>query len=491
MQRAVNIKSLLQSKQSLDGPAFESYMAHLGVDIRVAELEDLEVLAQSLEDAGCKITEFDMFHVGYKIPQIGKEFDLLRFGKDSVINIELKNDCTEAKILKQLLRNKYYLSFLGKNVYNFTFVSKTKNLYYLNHAELLEAVSIEQLAQHLSGQAAAVTSDIDHLFEPSDYLVSPFNLTARFLAGQYFLTHQQEEVKEKVIKGLTRPENAKFFSISGAAGTGKTLLTYDIARQLKNQGESVLIIHCGQLNHGHEELIKSSWHITPIKGYAAKNLANFDLVVIDEAQRIYKPQLDDIVSKTQINKNCCIFSYDSSQTLSNQEAYNDIPTEIQKIGGLNSFRLSEKIRTNKEIAALIKMLFNKKRPSIPISGKNVSINYFNNNEDAKDYLKGLDPKEWEVLRFTPSQYNTEHHEKYYDTWSKTSHKVIGQEFDGVAIAIDQYFTYDEDGNLSYRDRAYYAPVKMLFQNITRARKRLNLVIINNEELMARCLKILQ
>lgn len=98
---------------------------------------------------------------------------------------------------------------------------------------------------------------------------------------------------------------------------------------------------------------------------------------------------------------------------------------------------------------------------------------------------------WEVLRFTPSQYNKEHHKQYFDSFSKTSHEVIGQEFDGVAIAMDKYFTYDAAGDLTYSGGAYYAPVKMLFQNITRARRRLNLVIIANEEILERCLAILK
>lgn len=95
------------------------------------------------------------------------------------------------------------------------------------------------------------------------------------------------------------------------------------------------------------------------------------------------------------------------------------------------------------------------------------------------------------MRFTPSQYKNEHHEKYSNTFGKTSHKVIGQEFDGVVVTMDQYFAYDPNGELAYRGGAYYYPVKMLFQNITRARKRINIVIINNEELLNRCMHVLQ
>ena len=136
------------------------------------------------------------------------------------------------------------------------------------------------------------------------------------------------------------------------------------------------------------------------------------------------------------------------------------------------------------------MLF-KKTKSIPISSYgNIQINYFQTPGDAKQYLDDLDMDKWEVLRFTPSLFNREHHQKYFDVKAKTSHEVIGQEFDAVAIAIDEYFKYDETGDLIYVGDTFYASVSMLLQNITRARKRLNIVLINNEALLTRCLEIL-
>ncbi|MDD2357016.1 MAG: hypothetical protein PHX13_03785 [Thiovulaceae bacterium] len=35
---------------------------------------------------------FENYYLNYEIPQIGKEFDLLRIGTDSIINIELKSE---------------------------------------------------------------------------------------------------------------------------------------------------------------------------------------------------------------------------------------------------------------------------------------------------------------------------------------------------------------------------------------------------------------
>ena len=256
-------------------------------------------------------------------------------------------------------------------------------------------------------------------------------------------------------------------------------------------GGKPLIIHCGQLNDGHRELMENGWVIVPIKAYSSLDLESFDLVIIDEAQRIQQKQLDSIIEKAKLASCCCIFSHDKRQTLSRWEEKTDISAKIASIGLIVEYKLSEKIRTNKEIAAFIKMLFNRKR-SLPISSDgNIEINYFKTIEDAKSYLDSLDKGRWEVLRFTPSQYNNEHHEKYSEVSCRTSHKVIGQEFDGVAVPIDQYFSYDQNGYLIYRGGAYYDPPKMLFQNISRCRKRLNLVIIGNVELLNRCITILE
>jgi len=493
MLKRINIKSLLQAKDSLQEEGFKGFLNHYGIDIKGAEIEDLRSLAKALGDIGCSIGAFDRFYVGNKIPQISKEFDLLRFGRKCIVNIELKSNCSEEKIRKQLIRNKYYLSFIGRKVYAFTFVSELQELYFLRDDEQLEKTKVDHLAELLTTQEIDDTEAPDALFNPSDYLVSPFNSTGKFLAGEYFLTNQQEDVKNQIIDSLNPPKAAKFISIIGSAGTGKTLLTYDIARHFILIGgeRKPLIIHCGQLNGGHIELIKNGWAITAIKNYGNHDLANYDLVIFDEAQRIYPKQLDTIIEKVRLAKCCCIFSHDKLQTLANWEEKSDVSGKIGSINPITPYKLSEKIRTNKEIAAFIKMLFNSKK-SLPISTNgNIEINYFNTSEDAKSYIDALDESKWEILRFTPSQYKKEHHEKYSEESNRTSHQVIGQEFDGVAVTIDKFFSYADNGDLIYTGSAYYDPPKMLFQNITRSRKKLNVIIIGNEELLNRCIAILQ
>ena len=357
--------------------------------------------------------------------------------------------------------------------------------------ELLKEVNFLDLAKLLFEQKLINVEDIDKLFNPSDYLVSPFNSTEKFIENKYFLTQQQELAKKQIIDRLRDNSKANFFAVIGGAGTGKTLLIYDIAKEMINKGKKVLLIHCGYLNNGHIKLnTLSNWIIVPVKSYCYYNLSDYDLVIIDEAQRMYANQIDDIVTKNLSFTGNSIFSYDKLQTLSTWEEKTNIAEKINSIPSITQYKLSEKIRTNKDVSSFIKMLFDKNNNKLELTKDNIEISYFNNDDDTKEFLEILSKQDWKVLRFTPSQYIAERHVRSALTTSETSHTIIGQEFDNVVVVIDQCFLYNEFGKLQYGCNSYYHPVKMLFQNITRTRKKIHVVIINNAEILNRCLLIL-
>jgi len=488
----INILSLVQAKDSLELENYKNFLVHFGIEIKDEEVNDLKSLIDILNDKEGIKSIFSQFYVSFTIPQVAKEFDLLRFGEESIINIELKSTSTEDKIIKQLKQNRYYLKFINKKVYNFTFVSSESKLYYLNDSNILEEVDFIVLAKILYEQKVKNIENIDKLFNPSDYLVSPFNSTKKFIDDKYFLTQQQISIKSKIIDILKDKTKANFFAVTGSAGTGKTLLTYDIAKEIISNGQKVLIIHCGYLNDGQTQLNTTyNWKIIHIKSYKKHDLSSYNLIIVDESQRMYIKQVEDIELKIKSINGNCIFSYDKVQTLSIQEEKNNIGQKIEDISSIDLNKLSEKIRTNKEIARFIKMLFNKKR-NIPLASKdNIEISYFDNDIDAKEFLSVLETKGWKVIRFTPSQYNNEVHNKHSLYTSETSHGIIGQEFDSVVVTIDKCFFYNDEGKLQYRCQSYYHPVKMLFQNLTRTRKKLHIVIVDNNEILNRCLSVLK
>jgi hypothetical protein len=488
--KPINIFSLLQAKATLSDENYNIYKKYYGFNIKKAEINDLEKLANTLRGVNTHIGSFNNFYVGYKIPQIGKEFDLLRFGQQSIIDIEIKSIYDPEKVRMQLQQNLHYLGFTGLYIYACTFVSSTGEVYTLANGDQLSKVNPDSLAEIITNHVHDERVEPDALFKPSDYLVSPFNSTDKFIKQKYFLTQQQKEIKNLIMNAVGSKHGPLFVGISGSAGTGKTLLTYDIARRFKDDGLNILLIHCGQLNQGHYALIEDGWNICQIKDYPLSDLIQIDAIIIDEAQRIRHEQFDSLVSHVTLRGCILIFSFDASQTLSKKESNDDIAGKIGAIASEFSYKLSTKIRTNKEISDFTTLLFNSRDTAKMNKSENIQINYFNNLGDAKAYLYGLNDSGWEVLRFTPSQFNREHHQKYYPFCVKTSHEVIGQEFDSVAIAVDNFFKYNDNGDLSYSGNAYYESAKMLFQNITRARRRLNLVIIDNQEVLHRCLSIL-
>lgn len=480
----------MQAYTSLDPAEYDAYKKHYGIDISNNEVEDLGAFASNMYLVLPFVNIFDVFFVGYKIQHISKEFDLLRFGDNYILNIELKNSSTEEKIKNQLIRNKYYLSHINKVIHNLSFITNTNTLYKLDNNNNLEIVDFNLLTQLLTNQNLLKIQNPDELFNPSDYLVSPFNSTDKFTNNQYFLTGQQEIIKGKILTAINK-SMPDFISVNGGPGTGKTLLIYDIVKCVQDK-KRTLIVHCGNLNEGHLKLNRLGWNIIPIKSLKYYDLNDFDLVVIDETQRIYAIQFDQLTTNIKNSSTACIFSYDKQQTLSSQEIRADIEGKINAVAGISKFKLSDKIRTNKEISSFIKLLFNNQRHDIIFSNcGNIDFNYFTDLVTVKNYIQLVSNSGWEVLRLTPSLHTTEHHESYSDIYSKNSHAVIGQEFDNVAVVMDEYFSYDGSGSLTYQSRTYYDSVKMLFQNITRTRKRLKLIIINNKQVLGRCLSILK
>ena len=119
MINPVNIFYLTRIDPNAPIEDFNQYLQVLSnsnVSLKCQERESLYRLVNLLLEHGADIDEFGGFTVSYSIPQIGKEFDLLKIGMESVLNIELKSEPVgQDKIASQLKRNKYYLRHLSNS----------------------------------------------------------------------------------------------------------------------------------------------------------------------------------------------------------------------------------------------------------------------------------------------------------------------------------------------------------------------------------------
>ena len=495
--KTINLKNLVDSYKSLSVETLSSYLGFYGIELAekgkncglsANELDCMTSFIELFKTTHDSISLLDNFFVGYMIPQIGKEFDLLRFNKANVVNIELKSKASEDKILKQLKRNRYYLQFLDKEVSLFTYIQETRKLYMLDE-DHLTSVSRDELYKELIKDCDEF-DDINKLFNPSNYLISPFNSTKKFMEEEYFLTEHQEEIRTNVMK-VVETSTTEFMALTGAAGTGKTLLTYDIAKELRNKGKRVLIVHCAQLNSGQKILQNNyEWDICMAKTIKDTDLTQYDIIIVDEAQRIYQAQFNDIKVNAEKKKMKCIFSFDEKQYLHNSEKSRNMAEQISKILTQPIYKLTDKIRTNKEIASFIKPLFNCNEKLSNLKYANIDLCYCSQKQEVILLSKHLQQKGWKIPRYTPGTHSTFCYEEYGTVEEESAHAVIGQEFDKVVAIIDNSFRYDGDGKL-IANNEYYSQRQMLYQILTRTRQKLYVIILNNEPMLKRCLEILR
>lgn len=491
-----NLISTLQGDRALNildrniGKEFKTLKSH---EIRV-----LDAFCKDMISYGCEVGDFDGFFVSYEIPQISKEFDLLRFGVDCVLNIELKSELKVAnkhqKIFDQLRKNEYYLKFLGKPTKIFAYVENDGYYSYTPEDNKIEHIAPHVLSVYMKTMVPDYTADPDRMFIPSNYLVSPFNATAQFIKGEYFLTSAQQKIREEFL-GEAEKQELSFFCISANAGTGKTLLLYDIAKEILNRGKHVKIIHCGLLNEGHKLLRDNySWDIVPIRNISSQSefidLCGCDYVFIDESQRIRQGQLDALTKKAVDCQIPLLFSFDVKQYLRGGETQN--LTEYLENGfpGLTTItrKLTNKIRTNKAMASFITNLLNIGRSKDNLDYSGVSVEYFGDSLDLKSYIAFLELKGWVPITYTTSQYDIDPYEQLSGICEKNAHAVIGQEFSKVAFVLDQNFSYDETGALTAHP-SYYSARGMLYQIVTRVVDELKVIVFNNPPLYLKILEI--
>lgn len=476
----------------------KEYLNYLSTSLQSHELDSIRLLCEEFQSINSPDVIFDGYMVGYKIPQISKEFDLLRIGSNLAIDIELKSRYNHDDILKQLQRNKYYLKFLNRDIRLFTFVSDSKKIYELSvSGDSINEINKSQLVKALVQQSGVDSEKIDTLFNPSNYLVSPFNSTEKFINNEYFLTSQQENIKNFVIERFSI-NLGTLISIEGKPGTGKTLLLYDIAKTLSTNGSQVMVVHVGKLNEGHLALrdiygFNVMPIITAVNAINSLSESGCDCVIIDETQRIRREQLSGIISvahKFNIN---IIIGFDSRQVLHQKELLSTSLNLVRE-KSIKQFALTEKIRTNQNVSHFIKALFDLNR-KISYKINNVGVVYFSNYSSARKYI---DTRiEYSLLNYTPSTMLQNRNPIDMIELSVNNkgnaHEVIGQEFDNVIAIIDDVFYYDSNGSLKSKDRpgVPYDQLRMLFQIVTRTRNKLEIVVVNNEPVFKEILKIIK
>lgn len=493
MQRPINLLSFFEAINSKNIDLINSMKRLMNNSedndinrfLKKEELQALGKLCEMMMLNNCEIKKYDNYFIGYKpMNKVSKEFDMLRFSENQVLNIELKSSLPrygKEAIKNQLIKNKFYLSVLKKEVLSCTYVADTNSFYLLTQdEEQLKKIDVEQLTD-LIAEDSLMHNELE-FYTMKDFIISPYSSSLEFLNHQYFLNDSQESKKAEILAS-----SAKNIGLLGGPGTGKSLLIFDLAVEYKNRGEKVAIIFTGILSQ--EEIsnipVELEIDIFAIKDISPDLLLNYDVILVDESQRLYEDQfnlLKDTVKKT-------IFSVDHSQVLHPREDKCNIENKLISDASVKIVKLKEKIRSDKEMGDFIKLLFNLSARNVnPHDFRQISLSYFNKISTAENFVEEKQNKEgWTVIEFTPyttTSTNVIKKKKIYDL-SKSTHQVIGREFDKVILMLDNKFYRNKNNKLDYNSLAEYYPyleLNSLFENITRAKNQLMIVIVNNPNL---------
>ena len=205
----------------------------------------------------------------------------------------------------------------------YTFVESTKELYKYTRKGV-QLVRVEDLKDTMQLFQESLEENIESLFQANNYLISPLNTPQEFMSNDYFLTNQQLDIKKKIVDLIMSNDKEHILGITGKAGTGKTLLLYDIIKGIADKGLNCCLIHSGILCDGHKILNRLWKNVTifpakELNGDGTEILKSYDYIFVDESQRIYIPTFEKIIEEVISESKTAIFAYDYEQSLSKAE----------------------------------------------------------------------------------------------------------------------------------------------------------------------------
>lgn len=460
LTRKQNIEHLQKLEQQLSG------REHM-LKMKEWELESMRALVERLELHMQDVSALRLFY-SFQIPRLGKEFDLLQIRENQIINIELKSGAvSEEAIQKQLIQNRYYLSTLGKPIQSYTYISSQNRLMRLtNHDHVIEA-SWNQLCAALQKEGKDYSGDIENLFRAEWYLFSPLTEPNRFLNKEYFLTAQQRDIKRQILKKICE-EQTGYFSFSGLPGTGKTLLLYDIAMKLSNR-QQVCIIHCGEAGKKWEILHKRLQRIDFLSDNQLEtqfSLEDYHAILVDEAHLLSVEKLNVLLDMSEDRP--IIFSSDSEEMISPKEIDQSTMKRMEELPNLQTFRLTNRIRTNAELSSFIQNMMHlpvrKNQNEFP----HVSVVYANDAKEADILVRDYIRQGYHFPQMERAELGV--------TAVRDTEKMV--------VMLDERYYYDEDQYLRSRNPMQngQSEVRRLFHLLNQAKENLAFVVKENETL---------
>ncbi|WP_462400545.1 DNA/RNA helicase domain-containing protein [Lacticaseibacillus pantheris] len=423
------------------------------------------------------------------------DFDILYFGNETIINIDLKDENGINKldeILAKFKKQKRLLRLCSTDIINLVYCAKEDKLlreidgqlYTFAIHDFVELLLDCENRKRLSPEP--IVNKVE-LLTPKDYLISPTKQIEKFIAGEYWLSDKQQKISDR----LASPG---IVSVNGPAGTGKTLIAFDFIRRFYRK-RKILFIFPGYIREGHKMLEKRFVGTDFVAGKDATsvNLDCYDVVLVDEAQRMndtLRKFVDKWARKNAASKTIGIF-FDVKQRLGKKDSGGIVESLANAYthDGLGElYSLENSLRSNKYITGFVRNVFNlNEKPKSDVTSAKmrsvVQIKYFKNADGAIPWIKNMIDKGYTFLTLTPDNRRISSADQFTGLResSKNTHEIIGDEADNVVTYLDNSVKYSRNGLIVKDSEEYYYTDHESYVNMSRARDHLALAIINNPD----------
>jgi len=476
--------------------------------VREREFLQLLNLVNHFINYSLRIPAFENIFFGFKIDKIVcGDFDFIKVNEKNVINIEFKdmtkdekqdiNKYTE-KLLKQLKIRKRLLSVFKREVVSIGFIQNKDNLvfYKLENDKLCLIEPIQVLEYLTSSKTDNSISNLSDYLNKETLNISPVNHGSLFLNNVYELTNQQQNIIDEIKK-----LKSTFYLVEGKAGTGKSLVAFELAEYFSNNGKNTILFFLSMNKELYSEFNSKKFEILTLDMYNDENRRvnsgfdkvynkDFDLLIIDEAQRLYEAQVNELEKVIKGNKHC-IFLLDSEQNLVSDKEGELIKKKITKLVNKEyKFSLTELLRFNKHIEAFIRKLFKMNDIKGNPNEANIDIIKIHNYSEAHKYVEYL-RENYSYTLLKPL--NNETIKKNYN-YGDHGYNVIGKEFENIIIILDKRYFYDSQNGLQIsREKNEYKEthnlLKLNYELVTRVKNKLTILIVENDKLYENMIKI--
>lgn len=474
-----------------------------------SEVVQLLNLINNFINNSLRIPAFKNIFFGFKVDKIEcGDFDFIKVNEVNVINIEFKDMTKDEKqdinkykekLLKQLKIRKRLLSVFKRDVISIGFIQNKDLLFFykLENNKLCSIKPIQVLKELTSSKTDNSISNLSKYLNKETLNISPINQGNLFLNSSYELTNQQSNAI-KNIKEL----KSNFYLVEGQAGTRKSLVAFELAEYFSNIGKKTILFFLSLNTELYTEFKNEKFKLLTLGMHSDENKIinsgfekvyneDFDLLIIDEAQRLRIKQVEKLEEEIKKVNMHCIFILDSEQSLVSDDEGTLISNAIKEVVNIKDrFKLKEPLRFDNNTEAFIRKLFKMRKKEGNPSEANIDIIKIYNDREANKYVEYL-RENYSYTLLKPLETGTITKNYKYDDHG---YNVIGKEFENIIIILDERYFYDRENGLQIsKEKNNYKGshnlLKLNYELITRVKNKITILIVGNDELYENMIEI--